>query len=115
MTAHAADAVPYMAWDETTKTVKSVDGGCTEYTVVNSSNTTWAEGWYVVGTSLRDAVPMSGIAARDKMVFVVGNEHFGVSEEVLQETDVNCRIEMENNDSLNVAVAAGILLHRFRI
>jgi tRNA G18 (ribose-2'-O)-methylase SpoU len=28
---------------------------------------------------------------------------------------VNCRIEMENNDSLNVAVAAGILLHRFRI
>jgi tRNA G18 (ribose-2'-O)-methylase SpoU len=34
---------------------------------------------------------------------------------VLQETDVNCRIEMENNDSLNVAVAAGILLHRFRI
>lgn len=74
-----------------------------------------AEGWYVVGTSLRDAVPMSGIAAREKMVFVVGNEHFGVSEEVLQETDVNCRIEMENNDSLNVAVAAGILLHRFRI
>ena len=26
-TAYAATAVPYMAWDETTKTVKSVDGG----------------------------------------------------------------------------------------
>ena len=73
------------------------------------------QGWYIVGTSLRDAVPLSGIPAHDKMVFVLGNEHFGVSEEVLRETDVNCRIEMENNDSLNVAVAAGILLHRFRV
>ena len=73
------------------------------------------QGWYVVGTSLRDAVPLSAIPAHDKMVFVVGNEHDGVSEEVLQETDVNCRIEMENYDSLNVAIATGILLHRFRI
>ena len=74
-----------------------------------------AQGWYIVGTSLRDAVPLSGISAHDKMVFVVGNEQVGVSEEVLQATDVNCRIEMENYDSLNVAIAAGILLHRFRI
>ena len=74
-----------------------------------------AQGWYIVGTSLRDAVPLSGISAHDKMVFVVGNEQVGVSEEVLQATDVNCRIEMENYDSLNVAIATGILLHRFRI
>ena len=74
-----------------------------------------AQGWYVVGTSLQNAVPLSGIAARDKMAFVVGNEHDGVSEEVLRETDVNCRIEMENYDSLNVAIATGIVLHRFRI
>ena len=73
------------------------------------------QGWYIVGTSLQDAVPLSGIPAHDKMVFVVGNEHDGVSEEVLRETDVNCRIEMENYDSLNVAIAAGILLHHFRI
>jgi len=44
----AADAVQYMAWDETSKTVKSVDGGCTEYTVVSTSTTVWTEGWYVV-------------------------------------------------------------------
>jgi TrmH family RNA methyltransferase len=46
---------------------------------------------------------------------LVGNEHEGASEEVLRETDVNCRIEMENYDSLNVAIATGIILHRFRI
>jgi len=74
-----------------------------------------AQGWYVVGTSLRNAVPLSEISARDKMVFVVGNEHDGVSEEVLGETDVNCRIEMVIDESLNVAVATGILLHRFRV
>ena len=49
------------------------------------------------------------------MVFVVGNEREGVSEEVLRETDVSCRIEMENYDSLNVSVAAGIVLYRFRL
>ena len=72
------------------------------------------QGWYCVGTSLHNAVPLSGIPSADKMVFVLGNEHDGVSGEVLKETDVSCRIEMENYDSLNVAVAAGILLHRFR-
>ena len=67
------------------------------------------------GTSLQNAVALSEISAHDKMVFVVGNEHEGASEEVLRETDVNCRIEMENYDSLNVAIATGIILHRFRI
>ena len=73
------------------------------------------QGWYIVGTSLQNAVALSEITAHDKMVFVVGNEHEGASEEVLRETDVNCRIEMENYDSLNVAIATGIILHGFRI
>ena len=48
------------------------------------------------------------------MVFVEGNERDGVSEEVLRETDVRCRIEMENYDSLNVSIATGIVLYHFR-
>ena len=72
------------------------------------------QGFYCVGTSLHDAVPLSEVPSADKMVFVVGNERDGVSEEVLRETDVRCRIEMENYDSLNVSIATGIVLYHFR-
>ena len=66
-----------------------------------------------MGTSLHNAKPISSIEKKDRMVLVVGNEQEGVSEEVLKETDVNCRIEMKNYDSLNVVIATGILLHHF--
>ena len=45
----AKDPVPYMAWDETSKTVKDVEGGCTDYTVVTDSTAAFEDGkWYVV-------------------------------------------------------------------
>ena len=44
--------VAYMAWDEASKTVKAVEGGCTSYTVVTAGTddtlTTIPEGWYVI-------------------------------------------------------------------
>ena len=55
----AADAVAYMAWDETSRTLKSVDGGCTEYTVVSPSDTAWTEGWYVVNGNVEIATRIS--------------------------------------------------------
>ena len=67
-----------------------------------------------MGTSLQNALPLSKIPARDKMAIILGNEAQGASEEVLKEANVLCRIEMENYDSLNVSIAAGIVLHRFR-
>ncbi|KAG0476574.1 hypothetical protein HPP92_012949 [Vanilla planifolia] len=43
---------------------------------------------------------------------VVGNEHFGISHEALQLSDLNCSIPMKGMvDSFNVSVAAGILMH----
>ena len=48
----ALDAVQYMAWDEDSKSVKSVEGGCTEYTVVKDSTTSWTDGWYVVNSNV---------------------------------------------------------------
>ena len=71
-------------------------------------------GFTCVGTSLQNALPLSKIPARDKMAIILGNEAQGASEEVLKEANVLCRIEMENYDSLNVSIAAGIVLHRFR-
>ena len=58
--------VPYMAWDETSKTVKNVEGGCTSYTVVTDSTTAWEEGkWYVVNSDVtidNSRITVSGTA-----------------------------------------------------
>ena len=48
------------------------------------------------------------------MVIVLGNEGSGVSTGVLVLSDINAFIEMENFESLNVGVAAGIMMYNFR-
>ena len=49
------------------------------------------------------------------LVLVLGNEGHGISESVLQRCDVAVEIPVhEGSDSLNVSVAAGILLERLR-
>ena len=61
----AAYAVPYMAWDEDSKSVKSVEGGCSEYTFVDSTTTDWADGkWYVVSNdaTIASRVTVKGTA-----------------------------------------------------
>lgn len=48
------------------------------------------------------------------MAFVLGNEGNGVSQEILAMCDQNLRIEMSGFESLNVAVAGGIIMYHFR-
>ncbi len=57
--------VPYQAWDKASKTVKNVEGGCTSYTVVNSSTTAFEDGqWYVASgnVTIDDRITVSGTA-----------------------------------------------------
>ena len=47
-----------------------------------------------------------------KTAIVVGSEAFGVSEEVLNMSDIRVRIPMRGKvESLNAAIAAGILMY----
>lgn len=72
------------------------------------------QGYYIVGTSLQNGCGLSKIMEKDKMVIVLGNEGSGVSKGVLVLSDINAFIEMENFESLNVGVAAGIMMYNFR-
>lgn len=72
------------------------------------------DGYYIVGTSLQNGCGLGKILERDKMVIVLGNEGSGVSTGVLVLSDINAFIEMENFESLNVGVAAGIMMYNFR-
>ena len=69
------------------------------------------EGFTVYATSTDGALNYTQIPLSDKMIFVFGNEAHGIEADVLTMCDAAFRITGEGNaESLNVAVAAGIIL-----
>ncbi|MDQ0215456.1 TrmH family RNA methyltransferase [Oikeobacillus pervagus] len=69
----------------------------------------------VFGTSLQSAESYKKVTIDDSFAMIVGNEGNGVSEELLQTTNQNVFIPLYGrSESLNVAVAAGILLFHFQ-
>lgn len=73
-----------------------------------------AEGFTIIGTALEKAEPLAGIEIPQKTALVFGNEGQGIRPETLALCDQRAFIEMNRFESLNVAVAAGICLYRFR-
>lgn len=72
-------------------------------------------GYEVVGTLLdENSKTLDEIESKDKMLIVFGNEGQGISSQVISELDESVYIPMNNFDSLNVGVVAGIVLYKFR-
>ncbi len=72
------------------------------------------DGFTIVGTSLHEASAMRTFQNEEKMAFVLGNEGQGVSEQILSLCDKKLFIEMQGFESLNVAVAGGIVMYAFQ-
>ncbi len=70
----------------------------------------------VLGTSLEGAVSLEQLGFPEGPVMIVlGNEGRGVSEEVLSCVDMKMKIDMPGGcESLNVAIAGGIIMHHFK-
>ena len=69
----------------------------------------------VIVSALNDkAVDARELKPQKSFILVLGNEANGVSKEIIQKADIVTKIEMKNIDSLNVSVAAGILMDRLR-
>jgi 23S rRNA (guanosine2251-2'-O)-methyltransferase len=70
-------------------------------------------GAWIVGTALENSVPLSTIPLDRPYVVVMGNEGKGLRQDVARHCDYLARIEggVGPVDSLNVAVAAGIVFH----
>lgn len=72
------------------------------------------KGYQIVSTSLKDAIDYKNVNINDRFVLVFGNEGQGISLETLKKSDLLIKISMDNIDSLNVAIAAGILMNHYR-
>jgi len=76
----------------------------------------WArEGDYqLIGTSAHGAVSYQTLMSKDPWILLLGNEQKGLSSEQMQACDVTVSIPMKGKvSSLNLAVAAGVLLYQF--
>ncbi|MGV4965038.1 TrmH family RNA methyltransferase [Priestia aryabhattai] len=69
----------------------------------------------VYGTSLQNGKVYTHVKPSNEFALVVGNEGNGVSEKVLEQADQNLYIPIYGkSESLNVAIASGILLYYLR-
>lgn len=69
-------------------------------------------GFAIWASALKDAVPYNELDDVPKIALVVGNEASGIREEILLEADTIVKIPMYGKaESLNVSVAAGILMY----
>lgn len=72
------------------------------------------KGYQVIVTSLAESVDYKSISVNNKACVVLGSEGQGVKKSSLDLADVIVKIDISNIDSLNVGVAAGILLNEYR-
>ena len=72
------------------------------------------EGFTVIATSLEESHKMDEIPETNKMAFIFGNEGQGVHDDLQAAADDRLRIDMHGFESLNVAVAGGIVMYAYR-
>ena len=68
----------------------------------------------IVSALNEKAVKFDEVKKPESFILVLGNESNGVSKEILDDADIVTMIPIENIDSLNVSVAAGILMNKLR-
>ena len=101
------------------KTLRSAQGSHFHIPVVRGELLEWVEnlvedGVPIYGTALEDAIPYTEVKHDGKFALIMGNEGSGISPQLLARTDENVIIPLYGQaESLNVAVATGILLYGF--
>lgn len=101
------------------KAIRSTQGALFHIPVIRGDlsrrmNALQKNGFLCVATSLKQSKTFAQIPAQEKMAFVFGNEGQGVSEKIQKQADERLRIEMHGFESLNVAVAGGIVMYQYR-
>lgn len=72
------------------------------------------KGYKILATDLKSSYPLKELSIEKPYALVLGNEGKGVNPKILSLADKKVRIEMDGIDSLNVGIAAGILLYELK-
>ena len=73
------------------------------------------KGYYIVGTSLKNGIPLNDINFKNLNAIILGNEGNGVYKETIERSNINAYIPINTSmESLNVAIAGGIIMNKVR-
>lgn len=97
------------------KVLRSTQGAIFHLNILNAPLTDFIKehpDYSFFGTDLHGGIPLSSLRSiPQKLGLILGNEANGIRPEVLSLTTKNLFIEISQIESLNVAVAGGILMH----
>ncbi|MGM8366765.1 TrmH family RNA methyltransferase [Virgibacillus sp. W0181] len=102
------------------KVVRATQGSLFHLPVVQANlqeelNRLKNKGYTIWATALSGASDFTQVAKQDKIALIVGNEGAGIQQKVLELADANVKIPIYGQaESLNVSVAAGILMYYLR-
>lgn len=102
------------------KVIRSSQGSLFHLPIVKGSLQEWVDVYKknqvpIYGTSLQNGVSYKEVTSADRFCLIMGNEGSGVKKELLNQTTKNLFIPIYGGaESLNVAIATGILLYHLR-
>lgn len=99
------------------KVLRASQGSVFHIPIVNEDLLTFIQDFDgpVYGTALEDAVPYKDVEISERFCLILGNEGEGVSKDLLKETTQNLTVPIYGRaESLNVSIAAGILMYHLR-
>ena len=72
------------------------------------------KGYKILATEIKGSVELKNIKKSDKQVLILGNEAHGVNEKILNLADERIRIDINEIESLNVAICGAMMMHYLR-
>lgn len=93
------------------KVLQSTQGAIFNLNILNNFDIKKLKDYEVIATEIKGSVDLSTVHGIGKHILVLGNEAHGVSEEMLKLASKRVRIDIQNIESLNVAVAGAIAMY----
>lgn len=94
------------------KVLQASQGAIFKLNIVKNFDLSKLNGYQILATEIKGSVDLDEIKPNKKHVLVLGNEAHGVSDSVLKLADKRIRIDIQNIESLNVAIAAAIAMYK---
>ena len=94
------------------KVLQSTQGAIFSINIINDIDFGKVSDYQIIATEIKGSVNISTLSNVKKHILVLGNEAHGVSEEILKIANKRVRINIENIESLNVAIAGAIAMYQ---
>ena len=94
------------------KVLQATQGAIFNLNIIPFEDEDQLEGYEIIATEIKGSVELSTVGKIKKHILVLGNEAHGVSKEFLEIADKRVRIDINEIESLNVAIAGAIAMYQ---